>query len=99
MGFKKRLPYQKAEGSYTSWIEIELDEETEKNAEDKARDDHIKQYKECLDDAREIALSSGVKAFDQNVINIANTLFEKRSSHVAYYKEDAAQDMFNEKYK
>lgn len=95
MAFTKSFPVQKTEGSYTSWKEISLDHDEEKHAEEKARDDHIRQFQECLDDAKEILLKTGMKQFDPNIIAVANTLFEKRASHTSYYKEDAARKKFN----
>jgi len=95
MTFKKSFPHQKAEGAFTNWVEIALSNDDEKKAQDKARDEQVATYNQCLDDAREILLKNGMKAFDPNMIAVANALFEKRASHTVYYKEEAARDKFD----
>ena len=95
MAFHKNFPLQKAQSGFTSWHEITLSEEEEKRAEEKARDDHITTYNQCLDDAKEIILKNGMKSFDPNIIAIANALLEKRASHIAFYKEEMAKEKFD----
>ena len=99
MAFHKNFPHQKTEGTYTTWVEIVLSEEEEQKIEEKARDDHITVYNQCLDDAKEILLKNGMKAFDPNIIQLASSLFEKRASHAVYYKEEAAKAKFDQQIK
>ncbi len=50
----------------------------------------------CLAEAKTVAIKHGVNT-DDNVARIAIALFEKRASHVVFWKESKAKEKFDEK--
>ena len=55
--------------------------------------------KECILDSSLIIKEKRLKSFQNDMINIAIALFEKRSSHVVYLKESKCKEKFDEKNK
>ena len=91
MGFSKRFP-KATEGSvYPKWVEVRLTDEEEKQVEQQAREQHVNLFKECVEDAEKISLGSE----RSDIISIASTLFDKRSSHVVYMKERKCREKFD----
>ncbi|MAG16098.1 hypothetical protein CMO88_03485 [Candidatus Woesearchaeota archaeon] len=86
MVFSKRFP-KTTEGSvYPKWVEISLTEEEEKEVEQLAREEHVKLFKDCVEDAK--------KVDDAGSISIALGLFDKRASHVVFLKEKKCKEKF-----
>ena len=54
-----------------------------------------KLMKECIDDAKALMQEKGLKDYQTDLINIAVALFEKRASHVIYWKESKAKEKFD----
>ena len=55
------------------------------------------EMKECIEDAQKIVKEKNLKSFQNDMINIAISLFEKRASHVVYWKENLCKEKFDEK--
>ncbi len=50
---------------------------------------------ECIKDAKKIFVKENLKDFQSDIIQTAIALFEKRASHVIYWKEQAAKEKFD----
>jgi len=53
-------------------------------------------FKECIEDAKSVLIEKGINESDLGIINVATALFEKRSSHEIYWKENKAKEKFDE---
>ncbi|RJQ18147.1 hypothetical protein C4573_00300 [Candidatus Woesearchaeota archaeon] len=95
MAFSKSYPKTIEGFNYPKWEEVYLDEEEELLTEKQARNDNIALMKECIDDAKKIVQDKQLKDFQSDVIHIAIALFEKRSSHAIYYKENKTKEKFH----
>jgi hypothetical protein len=96
MPFSKSFPKTSKTSTYPQWEEITLTDTEEKEQEEKSKTENIKLFKECIDDAKEIIQEKGLKDYQTDLINIAVSLFEKRSSHTIYWKESKAKEKFDE---
>ena len=96
MPFSKSFPKTSKTSTYPQWEEIFLTEEEEKAIEQKSREENVKLFKECLDDAVKIMKEKGLKDYQIDLTHIAISLFEKRSSHEVYWKENKAKEKFDE---
>ena len=93
MAFSKTFP-KKVDGStYPKWEEIYLTYEEEITVEEEARKANVKLMKECIKDAKLILGDVGMK--EDDVISVAQTLFDKRASHEIYWKESKAKEKFD----
>ena len=99
MGFVKSFPKTTDKTIYPKWEEVSLTEAEEKLEEEKARNENIKIIKECIEDAKAIIKEKNLKPYQTDIINLAISLFEKRASHLVYWKEEKAKEKFDEKYK
>ncbi|MBD3203286.1 hypothetical protein GF327_03265 [Candidatus Woesearchaeota archaeon] len=98
MVFYKTFPRTTDKSTYPVWEEIKLTDAEEKEQEVIARRENIDLLKECIEDASVIMDKKKLKPFQTDMINIAIALFEKRSSHVVYYKERKAKEKFDKKF-
>ncbi len=96
MPFSKSFPKTSKTSTYPQWEEVSLTEEEEKAVEQKSKEENIKLFKECLDDAVKIMKEKDLKDYQTDMIHIAVSLFEKRSSHEVYWKENKAKEKFDE---
>jgi len=96
MPFSKSFPKQSKTSSYPQWEEISLTDEEEKAVEQKSKEENIKLFKECIEDAKSIVIEKGLNESSSDIINVAIALFEKRSSHGVYLKENKAKEKFDE---
>jgi len=96
MPFSKSFPKQSKTSTYPQWEEISLTDEEEREQEQKSREENIKLVKECIEDAKSILIEKGLNESNSDIINIAIALFEKRSSHEVYWKENKAKEKFDE---
>lgn len=96
MPFSKSFPRQSKTSTYPQWEEVTLTDAEEKLEENKSRTENIKLMKECIDDAKSLMQEKGLKDYQTDLINIAVALFEKRASHVIYWKESKAKEKFDE---
>ncbi len=95
MTFSKSFPKTVKGTIYPQWEEIFLTEDEEKEVEQKADKENIKLMKSCLDDAKKIFQEKQLKDFQTDIVRVAIALFEKRSSHVVYWKESKCKDKFD----
>jgi len=94
MVFVKSFPKRGESRAYPEWVDVALTDGEERAVEQKAREENIRLFKECLDDAREVIREKQLKPFDDNLIEITKTLFDKRASHAVFWKENACRDKF-----
>lgn len=99
MAFSKSFPKTVEGSSYPRWEEIFLSDAEEAEQEAKCRKENIEIMKQCIDDARELMKAKSLKDYQTDLIKIASVLFEKRSSHVIYWKERKAKELFDKKNK
>ena len=95
MAFSKNFPRQIEGSSYPRWEEIFLTEEEEKEQEKLCREKNLTIMKECVDDAKLIFSEKNLKEYQTDIVNMAISLFEKRSSHEIYWKERKAKEKFD----
>jgi hypothetical protein len=98
MVFYKTFPRENVKGTYPKWEEITLNNAEEKEQEAVARRENIELLKECIEDAKEIIRQKNLKPFQTDMVNLSITLFEKRASHVVYFKENKAKEKFDLKF-
>ncbi len=95
MPFSKSFPKTSKTSQYPQWEEITLTGAEEKEQEAISRAENIKLFKECIEDAESLIKEKGLKDYQTDLISIAVSLFEKRASHVVYYKESKAKEKFD----
>ena len=95
MAFSKSFPKTVEGISYPKWVEVYLSSDEEKQIESKTRTENFELMKECISDAKKIALEQNLNNYQSDIISIAISLFEKRSSHVVYAKERHCKDKFD----
>ena len=81
--------------NYPRWEEVFLTDEEEKAVEERCRQENIALMKECIEDARRIMAEKGMKEYQSDLMAMAISLFEKRASHVVYWKESKAKEKFD----
>ena len=96
MPFSKSFPKQSKTSTYPQLEEITLTDEEEKAIEQKSKEENIKLFKECIEEAKSIIQEKGLKDYQTDLIHIATSLFEKRASHEIYWKENKAKEKFDE---
>ncbi|MDP6599900.1 MAG: hypothetical protein QF798_00490 [Candidatus Woesearchaeota archaeon] len=96
MSFSKSFPKTSKTSTYPQWEEITLTDEEEKAVEQESKAENIKLFKECIDDAKSILIEKGLNESNSDILNVAISLFEKRSSHEVYWKENKAKAKFDE---
>jgi hypothetical protein len=99
MAFTKPFPKRSDKSIYPQWEDVELSEEEEQKVEQKAREENNKLMAQCIEDAQNIFVLKGLKGYETSMTEIACALFEKRASHVAYWKEERAREKFLEENK
>jgi len=98
MAFSKRFPRQIKGTLAPIWEEISLSYEEEEQVEEKVKHINIQLMEECIKEAMVIMSHAGLKEYQSDVISIANSLFEKRASHVVFWKERRCKEKFDEKF-
>jgi len=96
MPFSKSFPKTSKTSNYPQWEEVSLTEQEEKAVEKKSKEENIKLFKECIDEAKSILIEKGLNESQTDIIKVAISLFEKRSSHEVYWKENKAKEKFDE---
>jgi len=97
MTFYKSFPITK--DKYPSWEEISLSDLEEEEIEKKSKEENIVLLKECIEDANKIVQEKNLKFFQSDIIQLALALFEKRASHIVYWKENKCREKFDHKFK
>lgn len=98
MAFSKTFPRTVQGTNYPIWEEITLTPEEEATAEEECRKENFRIMNECLGDAKAIAIKSSINT-DENRVKLAVALFEKRASHVVFWKENKTKEKFDAKFK
>ena len=98
MVFSKTFPKQVAGSSYPSWEEIILTSEEETEVERRCRQEHFQILDECLQEAKILAIKHAINT-EENQTLLAIALFEKRSSHEIFWKENKAKEKFDRLFK
>ncbi len=99
MAFQKSFPKRTDKSNYPTWEEVELSDEEEKKVEESARKENIKIMAECIADARRLFKKNDMDKSQNDIIEVAKSLFDKRASHQVYHKEKAAKEKFDKKFK
>ena len=95
MTFSKSFPRIVKGSNYPRWEEVFLTESEEKLEESKCREENIRLLDECINDAKDIISKQGLKPFQNDLIRIAHSLFEKRAAHAVHWKESKAKEKFD----
>lgn len=95
MTFSRRFPLDKPGSPYPSWEEMFLTAEDEEKVEKTQREANNTLMRECLEDAQKIVFEQEFKDFQSDVVSIARALFDKRASHLVYWKEEEAKKRFD----
>ena len=95
MAFTKAFPKRSDKSIYPQWEDVSLTPEEEQKAEAACRKANQLIMQECLEDAEKLLIAQGSKGYESSVATIATALFDKRASHVAYWKEELAKEKFD----
>ena len=98
MPFSKTFPKTVSGSNYPVWEEITLTKEEEIEAEENCRRENFRILDRCLEEAKALVIKHSMN-MEENQINIAVALFEKRASHQVFWKENKAKEKFDEKFK
>jgi len=93
MAFSKSFPRTIKGSSYPIWEEVFLSETEEEEQEKECRKENIHLMQECISDAKGIIELKNIDP--KEVIAVAQSLFDKRASHVVYWKENKAKEKFD----
>lgn len=96
MAFSKSFPKTIDGSNYPRWEEIFLSSEEESEQEKACRKENITVMKDCIEDAKLIFAEKNLKNFQSDLIAVAIALFEKRASHVVFWKESKTKEKFDE---
>lgn len=96
MPFSKTFPRTLPGSTYPQWEEVYLTAEEERQVEEECQQQNYRLLDQCLEEARSLAIKHGINNED-NVARLAITLFEKKASHVVYWKESKAKEKFDRK--
>jgi hypothetical protein len=95
MAFSKTFPRSSDKSVYPKWEEIFLTVEEERQAEQECRQKNNAVMIQCIDDARSIVQEKKLLESQEILAKIATHLFEKRASHVVFFKEKKAKEKFD----
>jgi hypothetical protein len=95
MAFSKSFPRTIKGSNYPRWDEVFLTDEEERFEEVKCRQENLKLFDECINDAKIIISKQSLKPFQNDLIRVAIALFDKRASHAVYWKENKAKEKFD----
>lgn len=98
MTFSKTFPKTISGSNYPVWEEVVLSEAEENQAEEDCRRENFHILNGCLEEAKAIAIRHGLNT-DENRVKLAIALFEKRASHVVFWKERKAKQKFDKTFK
>ncbi len=98
MAFSKTFPKTIQGTNYPIWEEVFLNSEEEKEVEELCRRVNYQLLDECLREAKALAIKHQINT-DEVQAELALGLFEKRSSHVIFWKESKAKEKFDKENK
>ncbi len=93
MVFSKRFPKEVPGSLQPVWEEVTLSAAEEEQVEEECRQANFQLMDECLQDAKMLAIKNGINT-DENRARLATALFEKKASHVVFWKEAKAKEKF-----
>lgn len=94
MPFSKRFPRDVPGSNFPLWEEIALTEEEEQEVEEACRQQNFRLLDDSLREAKTLAIKHAINT-EENVTNLAIALFEKKASHVVFWKESRAKEKFD----
>ena len=98
MAFSRRFPRDVKGSPYPNWEEVYISKEEEATLEKDQRHENLVLMRQCISDAKKIFFEEELKDFQSDVIATAIALFEKRASHVVYWKEESVKEKFDKAY-
>ena len=98
MPFSKSFPKTTDKTIYPKWEEVYLSEAEEKSIESEAHKENLHLMQECVQDAKKLFAEEKLKDFQSDVIQAAIALFEKRASHVVFWKELRCKEKFDKEH-
>ncbi len=98
MAFSKTFPKTMPGTNYPVWEEIFLTTEEEQEVEELCKKANFLIMDESIQEAKALMVKNGMNE-DSNIINIAKSLFDKRASHLIFWKESRAKEKFDQKNK
>ncbi|PIN73597.1 hypothetical protein COV20_05225 [Candidatus Woesearchaeota archaeon CG10_big_fil_rev_8_21_14_0_10_45_16] len=98
MAFSKTFPRKVMENAPPVWEEIRLSDEEEQQVEEECRRANFQLLDECLEEAKSLGIKHRINT-DENQVSLAIALFEKRASHVVFWKESKTKEKFDKQYK
>ena len=94
MTFSKTFPRTIKGSNYPQWEEVFLTEDEEHQVEESCRIKNNQLFEESIFDAKQILQKKGLGE-ESLIISTAIALFEKKASHVIFWKESKAKEMFD----
>lgn len=95
MAFSKTFPKTVSGSNYPLWEEVAISAEEEKKIEEECRRFNTQLFEECIFDAKLLLQKKGL-GDETLIVQTAIALFEKRASHVVYWKESKAKEKFDQ---
>jgi hypothetical protein len=99
MTFSKSFPRTDGKTNFPIWEEISLDSNSEREVESKAQRETNALMKQCIGDSRLIMEDMNLRDSQTDLVRMAVSLFEKRASHIVYWKEEECKNRFDAKFK
>src|SRR3989344_3961496 len=96
MAFSKTFPRTIQGSNYPLWEEVFLSQKEEQEAESRCQEENFQLMDACLQEAKMLAIKHAINE-DQIRTQLAIALFEKRASHVVFWKESMAKEKFDGK--
>lgn len=94
MSFSKKFPKEVPGSNFPIWEEIILSPTEEQDVEEHAKRDQFKLLDEALREARALAIKHSIN--DEGIVaRLGVALFEKRASHIIFWKEEKAKEKFD----
>src|SRR3989338_10564758 len=91
MAFSKTFPKNVPGSNYPVWEEIFLTPEEELDVEEEYRKNNFRLLDDSLREAKALAIKHSLNT-EENITQLAIALFEKRASHVVFWKESKAKE-------
>jgi len=95
MAFSKTFPKTLPGTNYPVWEEIFLTEEEERLVEEQCKKTNFQLMDQSIREAKMLAIKNGMNE-DSNIVNMAKALFDKRASHLIFWKESKAKEKFDQ---
>ena len=98
MAFSKSFPRTLPGTNYPIWEEIFLTAEEEQQVEELCKKTNFQLMDESIREAKMLSIKNGMNE-DHNIVAVAKSLFDKRASHLIFWKESKAKEKFDQKNK